>query len=250
MEPLLKGVKIWKKFGEFAAVKELDFEIFPGEVFGIAGPNGAGKSTLFNVISGVPYSASSGKILFLGKEIQRLKPDRIFRLGIARTFQIPTLFPTLTYFENTKVGAVFGNPGVRAQGRIHKPDATQLADAALRLVGLEAKRDVLARDSSLFDMKRLMIASALSAKPKLLLLDEPIGGLNESETDETIALIRRISKEGLTVVLIEHVMRALLTVSQRIMMLHHGEKIAEGPPSQIARDPIVVEAYLGQEYQL
>jgi branched-chain amino acid transport system ATP-binding protein len=244
-DDILVCANLSRFFGALAAVDDLSFAVRRGEIFGVSGPNGAGKTTLFNLLSGhVP--PSRGTIRFAGREIQALPPHRICHLGLARTFQIPLVFGSGTVAENALVGAYFGKrPGALGL-RFHADDRRRV-DEALALVGLAAKRDAESGLLSVFDKKRLMIASALATGPAILLLDEPVGGLNHREIDEFVALIRRLRDAGLTVMLIEHVMRALMSLSDRVMILHHGEKLAEGTPAQIRRDPEVIRVYLGRE---
>jgi branched-chain amino acid transport system ATP-binding protein len=247
MAPILRCENVSKYFGDFAAVKDLSFHVNPGEVFGIAGPNGAGKTTLFNVISNIPFPPSSGKIIFNGEEIQGLKPHKICHLGLARTFQIPLIFKEMTYLENVLVGGIFGKDFsfYRSDSKLSMDSANQ----AIKLVGLFEKRDNYPKSAPLFDIKRLMIASAVAMKPKLLLLDEPVGGLNSSEIMQLVDLIRKLQNEGITIVIIEHVMTCLMTISQRVMILNYGEKLAEGKPEEVAENEAVIEAYLGKEYR-
>jgi branched-chain amino acid transport system ATP-binding protein len=245
-EPILKTENVSKYFGSFAALKDLSFEVFDKEAFGIAGPNGAGKTTLYNIISGIPYSLTSGRITFLGREIQRMRPHRIVQLGLSRTFQIPVFFGSLTYLENTVVGATFGtSSGSGLFRKIPKHEASE----ALDFVGLAAKKDVPADTASLFDMKLLMIASAVAFKPKLIMLDEPVGGLSEAEIPEFLRLVKKIKENEITIILVEHVMHVLMGVCDRVMVIDHGEKLAEGKPVEISHDNRVIKAYLGEEYE-
>jgi len=247
MEPILKCENVSKYFGDFAAVKDLSFQVNPGEVFGIAGPNGAGKTTLFNIISNIPFPPSSGKIIFNGAEIQGLKPHKICHLGLVRTFQIPAIFNEMSYLENVLVGGIFG----RDFSFYHSNSKLSMDSAyeAIKLVGLFEERDKHPKGVPLFDIKRLMIASAVAMKPKLLLLDEPVGGLNSSEIMQLVELIRKLQSKGITVVIIEHVMTCLMAISQRVMILNYGEKLAEGKPEEVAGNEDVIEAYLGKEYR-
>jgi branched-chain amino acid transport system ATP-binding protein len=246
MKPLLETIDVCKYFGDLAAVNKLSLEVAPGEILGIAGPNGAGKTTLFSVITGIPYPVSSGKIIFDGKEIQGLKPHLIVQMGIARTFQIPRVFKTLTVYENVAVGALFGkSTGIFTRSLI---DERAQTTEALDLVGLLGKKDMIAQSLTLLDLKRLMIASALATRPRLLMLDEPMAGLTESEMNETIELIRKVKQEkGMTVMIIEHIMTALVSLCDRMMILSEGQKISEGTPEQVTRDGKVIEVYLGEK---
>lgn len=232
--------KVSKLFGKMRAVDNVTFAVGEKEVYGIAGPNGAGKSTLFNAISGIPYHPDTGKIFFRGKAIHEVHPHVICHLGIARTFQQETVFDTLTVMQNVMVGAVFGHP---ANGSGTPED---MAVAVLKKVGLADRQDEKAWHLSLFDKKRLMLASALVTQPSLLLLDEPAAGLNRMEIQQTLDLIRSINGDGITIILIEHVLPLLLTVSHRIMILSQGEKLVEALPAEIVRDERVIEAYLGR----
>ena len=247
MDPILKCENVSKYFGDFAAVKDLSFHVNPGEVFGIAGPNGAGKTTLFNIISNIPFPPTSGKIIFNDEEIQGLKPHKICHLGLVRTFQIPAIFKEMTYLENVQVGSIFGK-----DLSLHRSTAKLAIDSAkeaIKLVGLFEERYKRPRGAPLFDIKRLMIASAVAMKPKLLLLDEPVGGLNSSEIMQLMELIRKLQDDGITIVIIEHVMTCLMAISQRVMILNYGEKLAEGKPEEVAENEDVIEAYLGKEYR-
>jgi branched-chain amino acid transport system ATP-binding protein len=244
-ETILECDGVTRYFGALAAVNNLSFHVERGQLFGIAGPNGAGKTTLFNLLSGhVP--ASSGTITFQDQAIQAFPPHRICHLGLARTFQIPQVFGSGTVEENVLVGAYFGRrtgwPGLSFDRATR-----QRVTRALELTGLSAKRRAPAQNATIFDKKRLMIASALATEPELLMLDEPFGGLNHGEIDDLIALIRQLHATGLTILLIEHVMRALMLLSQQVLIMHHGEKLAEGTPDEIRRNPRVVQVYLGRE---
>jgi branched-chain amino acid transport system ATP-binding protein len=233
---ILQVKNVTKCFGELAAVKELSFEVEKGEIFGIAGPNGAGKTTLFNLITG--FYHGSGDIVFDNVNISRLRPHQICHKGIARTFQIPQLFSTLSLFDNVRVGAHFGVAGAH--------DEKESINEALNFVRLQGKENVIAANLNLFDRKMTMLAAALATKPKLLLLDEPLGGLSPTEVSQSMTLFQKINKElGLTVIVIEHLMKVLTEISQRLMILHNGEKICIGPPQEVTKDKRVIEVYLG-----
>jgi branched-chain amino acid transport system ATP-binding protein len=234
---------VTKAYGGLVAVRNLAFTVQPGEVFAIVGPNGAGKTTLFDSISGIS-PATSGVIRFAGREIQRLRPHQICQLGIARTFQTTTVFGSQTTLANALVGSIFGRLGASVTLQF-RPQAIDGALDALALCGLLDKQGALASTLSVFERKRLMLATALAGQPKLLLLDEPVGGLSRAERDEMIDLVRKINRSGVTVLLIEHVMKAVQALSSRMLVLHHGEKIAEGPPTDVLRDERVVSVYLG-----
>ncbi len=238
MQNILETREIAKRFGQLAAVKDLTFEVEEGEIFGIAGPNGAGKTTLFNVITG-NYPAT-GEIYFSGKRIDRLRPFQICLLGIARTFQIPSVFSTLTVYDNIRVGAHFGN---------HVRDEKNTIKEITQFIGLTEKQYTLTKHLSLFDKKLTMVGAALATHPKLLMLDEPIGGLSPWEITQSIELFKRINHElGITLIVIEHLMKFLMELSNRMMILHNGQKICVGKPEEVAQDKQVIEVYLGADY--
>jgi len=239
---LLEGRKVTKHFGGLVAVKEVDFIVNEGEIVGLIGPNGAGKTTLFNCITGV-YRPTSGKIMFDGKDITGLKPHQVCKLGIGRTFQIVEPFLGMSVLENVMVGALFGR-----NRSISLSDARKKALECLEFVGLADKKDVLADNLTLVDRKALEIARALATDPKLILLDEVAAGLNPTETLRAMDMIKKIRDErGITIFWIEHVMRAVMGTAERIIVIHHGEKIAEGPPKEVSNNKKVIEVYLGQE---
>ena len=240
---MLEGSRVTKYFGGLAAVKNVDFIVKEREIVGLIGPNGAGKTTLFNLISGV-YRPTSGKILFEGRDITKLKPYEICHLGIGRTYQIVKPFLNMTTLENVMVGVMFGK-----KKSISIREARAQALKWLEYVGLEEKKDMPAASLTLASRKMLEVARALATEPKLILLDEVVAGLNPAETLRAMDLIRRIRDElGITVFWVEHVMRAVMGTAERIIVLHHGEKIAEGTPKEIAADERVIEAYLGEKY--
>jgi len=243
MATILQCEGVTKRFGGLTAVDNLSFVVEDGEIYGIAGPNGAGKSTLFNLIAG-HVTATAGRVRFDGRDITGLPAHRVYQLGVARTFQTPAVFGSLTVYQNALVGAYFGESARRLPGIRFGPSARGAAEA-LAITDLQGRRNVLARFCSVYEKKRLMIASALASKPRVLLLDEPVGGLNSAEIDALMDLIRRIRAAGVTVVLIEHVMRALVSLADRVLILHHGEKIYEGAPGGLREEEQVVRVYLG-----
>jgi branched-chain amino acid transport system ATP-binding protein len=237
---ILEGKKVTKHFGGLAAVHNVDFVINKGEIVGLIGPNGAGKTTLFNLISGA-LSLNSGVISFKGEEISGLKPHRICKMGVARTFQSVKVFPNIPVLGNVLLGSMFGKSTGMSSAAAAR-EATKLLD----FVGLSAVRATPAKDLTLANQKRLEVARALATKPKLLLLDELIAGLNPTETAEAMELVTRIRGKGITIIMIEHVMKAIMSICDRILVLHHGEKIAEGTPKEITTSKKVIEVYLGE----
>jgi len=239
---LLQVRSISKSFRGLRAVREASFEVPEGDINGLIGPNGAGKTTIFNVIAGV-YAPDSGSIVFNGIEIQGLRPDQICAAGIGRTFQIVKPFAGLTVLDNVMVGAFLHT---RAAA-----DARRLAAEIVERLGLGPKRDLPASSLTLPDRKRLEVARALATRPKLLLLDEVMAGLRPTECDQMVEIFRDLNRKyGTTILLIEHVMRAVMALAKHIGVLHHGEVIARGTPEQVVRDAAVLECYLGEEAEV
>ncbi len=254
---LLQATNLTKRFGGLIAVKDVDFVLQSGEILGLIGPNGAGKTTLVNLVTGY-YAPNAGEILYGEKKISGLKPHAINNMGIARTFQIVRIFHKLSVLDNVRSGLVdrrnrppwrvaldslVKNRETQVTGRTGEQRAIQL----LEFVGLAAFRHELAENLPYAYCKRLEIARALATDPKILLLDEPSAGLNPKEQNDQIAIIKSVNARGITILIIEHVMKVIMDISHRIMVLHYGEKIAEGTPEEIYKDKKVVEAYLGGE---
>jgi len=239
--PILEGQDVTKYFGGLAAVSHVNFHIDQGEILGLIGPNGAGKTTLFNLISGA-IPLKSGGIIFKGQKLNGLKPHQICKMGVSRTFQETKIFTDISVFQNVLMGAFFGTPT-----RISGVDAAKETSQALESVGLSAMSATPVQDLTLVNQKRVEVARALATKPELLLLDELMAGLNPTETSETMELVTKIRDTGISIFMVEHVMKAIMGICERIMVLHHGEKIAEGTCQEIAANKTVIEVYLGEE---
>ncbi len=236
---LLEVFDISKWFGGNAVLKHISLTIRRGDVVGLIGPNGAGKTTLFHVISGF-YRTKTGHLKFDNTDISRLNPEIICKLGLCRTFQITKPFSNIPVIKNVMIGALSREKSLKG--------ARKKAEEVLEFVGLDDKRNVLARSLTIADRKRLEIARGLATSPRLFLLDEVMAGLNPAELQEMIKLVRQLVDSGITLFIIEHIMGVIMQLSHRVIVLNHGEKIAEGEPSQIAADQEVIKAYLGEEY--
>jgi branched-chain amino acid transport system ATP-binding protein len=237
---ILEATQVCKNFGGLSAVTQVDFHLNQGEILGLIGPNGAGKTTLFNLISGA-LATKSGEINFKDTCISKLKPYQICRNGVARTFQTVKVFGDMSVLDHVMLGALFG--GCQ---RVSAKDAKKEALEWLEFVGLSGFENVLAKDLTLPRQKRLEVARALATRPEILLLDELMAGLNPAEVAEAMELVKKIRDKGITIIMIEHVMKAIMGICDRIIVLHHGEKIAEGTPEEVASSKQVIEVYLGE----
>jgi branched-chain amino acid transport system ATP-binding protein len=240
---ILQAERVTKFFGGLAAVSVVSFDLREGEILGLIGPNGSGKTTLVNVITGtLPYS--DGDVFFEGRSIRGLPSYEIGRLGLSRTFQIVKPFRNLTVVQNVMVGALFGSQG----GARELASARRQAEEVLGFVGLAHRANASAESLNVPERKRMELGRAVAMRPTILFLDEVMAGLNPAEIDAAVALIKRIRDRGVTLVVIEHVMKAIRNVSDRIMVLYHGEKLTEGAPDEVLNNPEVVSAYLGRRY--
>lgn len=239
MTAMLELDHVSKNFSGLRAVQEVSFDVPEGEIVGLIGPNGAGKTTCFNVIAGV-FRADAGEVRLAGERIDGWRPDKVCRAGVGRTFQLVKPFAGLSVMENVMVGALNAAHGVR--------EAREIAGRLIEQLSLGTKRDDTASSLTLPERKRLEVARALATQPRILLLDEVMAGLRPTETDRMVALFKELNaRSGLTILLIEHVMRAVMALSSRVIVLHHGQVISAGTPDQVTQDPAVLECYLGEE---
>jgi len=240
---LLECIHVSKEFGGLQALREVDLTVKEGEIAGLVGPNGSGKSTLLNLISGV-YKPDSGKVLFMNEDISKLPPYKICSRGISKTAQNVQSFPDMTTMENVLTSVLFAKKLGKAG-----QDPVDTAKRLLESVGLSAEKfDVPAKNLNVVELRRVQLARALASQPKLLLLDELLTGLTPKESDEAIALIRLVNKQGVTVLMVEHIMKVIMGLCSRVVVLHHGEKICEGTPEKVCNDENVINVYLGKKF--
>jgi branched-chain amino acid transport system ATP-binding protein len=241
---LLKCIEVSKTFGGLQAVKKVDLTVNEGEIAGLVGPNGSGKSTLLNLISGV-YKPDSGKILFNGEEISKMPPYAVCARGITKTSQTVQSFPDMTTLENVLTGVLFARKLQK-----EKVNASDRARELLEFVGIaKEKFNAPAKDLNVIELRRVQLARALGTNPKMLLLDELLTGLTPKENDEAIALIKLINKQGVTILMVEHVMKVIMGLCSHVTVLHHGEKLCEGTPEAVCTDQEVIKVYLGKKFQ-
>jgi len=239
---LLRCIEVSKEFGGLKALKQVNFTVNENEITGLVGPNGSGKSTLLNVISGI-YKPDSGKVMFLNEDISKLPSHLICSKGITKTSQTVQSFPDMTTLENVYIGVLFGR-----KEEENEQDSLDKAKELLDFVGLgKEKFNIPARNLNVIELRRVQLARALATSPKLLLLDELLTGLTPKESNEAIALIKRINKQGVTLLIVEHVMRVIMGLCDRVTVLHHGEKICEGKPEEVCNDENVIKVYLGKK---
>ena len=241
MSTMLETNQVTKKFAGLVAINEVSFKVEEGTIVGMIGPNGAGKTTMLNLICGT-YHPSSGRILYEGRDITSYSPHRLCGMGIARTFQVPKPFPQHTVLKNVMVGAIFG------RRQASESQAEEEALKQLTILELAEKQDLKASALNHMELKKMEIARALATSPRLLLLDEPAAGLTPTEVNWLIETIRKTNKSGITIMMIEHILKAVMSLSDRIVVLNHGDLLAEGTPQQIAQNEQVVQAYLGEKH--
>ena len=244
--PLLACRDVTRRFGALVAVNKLSFDLKPGEILGIGGPNGAGKTTLFDVISGF-LAPDEGEVSHRGERISGLPPHKVCHHGLGRTFQLNAAFATLTVHENVLAASFFGQPKTILESMRRDKAADEAAREAIAFVGLGNRMDHVAGSLPVVDRKRMMIAAAIAGRPDCLLMDEPVGGLNPKEISEMMELVTRVRAGGVAIILIEHVMRFLVSLSDRVLIMHHGELLFLGKPAEMARDARVAEVYLGSK---